>query len=290
MFGTFSCDSKSVIDSIVDTSGVLCNEQPAEIDDSTILFIFLWNSLGAAFVTPIYFYLIARSRHTSRDATVPLNEARAFPVTLVVNALFPLVFFVDGGSDYDRHGFIAMYNLTPIYMVLCIVVCSRPGTSVTRFESPKDDRSPNEDAPWVVASLCATGTLTAAQHLYTGALLLASAGDTGLSWTRVFVPSASRVFSSPHGSQTALVEGAHLFTQLDWWITAAACVVFTHHLLREAGSGNERTSKGMSLFWISLAAFVLGPAAAGSFAMMIREKRLRTAVQAHSTLQECAGK
>ncbi|GKT92698.1 hypothetical protein Ct61P_10548 [Colletotrichum tofieldiae] len=250
-------------------------------DISTILFIFLWNTFGAAFVAPIYFYFLTQSRHTARDPTIPLNEARAFPITLVANAVFPLLMFTPGGSDHERHGFIAQFSLTPVFMVLCIVFFSRPGTSFTSFATPKDEARPNADAPWIVASLCATGVLTAAQHLYTvAAACLAPNGDAGrLTWTRVFVPSASKVLSWPQGSQMALVEGAHLFTQLDWLITAVACVVFTHYLLRSSSNDRQEGSGLVSLAAISLATAILGPGSAGSFALMVREKRLRARVQ-----------
>ncbi|KAK1979530.1 hypothetical protein LZ30DRAFT_783390 [Colletotrichum cereale] len=251
----------------------------------TILFIFLWNTFGAAFVAPIYFYFITQSRHTARDPTIPLNEARAFPLTLVANAVFPLLMFSHGGSDHERHGFIAQFSLTPVFMVLCIVFFSRPGTSLTTFATPKDETRPNADAPWIVASLCATGVLTAAQHLYTvAATCLAPTGDAGrLTWAHVFVPSASKVLSWPHGSQMALVEGAHLFTQLDWLITAVACVVFTHHLFRSSSDNKQEEAGFASLAAISLAAAILGPASAGSFALMVREKRLRAGVEVRTS-------
>ncbi|KAK1991030.1 hypothetical protein LX36DRAFT_537947, partial [Colletotrichum falcatum] len=244
----------------------------------TVLFIFLWNTLGAAFVAPIYFYFLTQSRHTARDPTIPLNEAGAFPLTLVANAVFPLLMFTSGGSDHEKHGFIAQFSLTPVFMVLCIVFFSRPGTSLTTFATPKDETRPNVDAPWIVASLCATGVLTAAQHLYTVAAtsLAFTSEDAGhLTWAQVFVPSASKVLSWPQSSQMALVEGAFLFTQLDWLITAVACVVFTHCLLRSSSNNGQEGSGLASLAAISLAAAILGPAFTGSFALMVREKRLR---------------
>lgn len=232
-------------------------------------------------MTPIYFYFLTQSGHTARDPTIPLNEARAFPLTLVANAVFPLFMFSPGGSDHERHGFIAQFSLTPVFMVLCIVFFSRPGTSLTSFATPKDETRPNADAPWIVASLCATGVLTAAQHLYTiAATCLAPAGDAGrLTWARMFVPSAARVLSWPQGSQMALVEGAHLFTQLDWLITAVACVVFTHYLLRRSANERQEGVGLAGLAAIALTAAILGPAAAGSFALMVREKRLRAGVE-----------
>lgn len=198
----------------------------------------------------------------------------------MANAIFYLLMFSPGASDHERHGFIALFGLTPVFMVLCIVFFSRPGTPLTTFATPKDEARPNTDAPWIVASLCATGVLTAAQHLYTvAATYLGNAGR--LTWAQVFVPSASKVLSWPRGSQMALVEGAHLFTQLDWLITAVACVVFTHHLLRSSSKDRPgRQGLGLaSLAAISLAAAILGPASAGSFALVVREKRLRAGVQ-----------
>ncbi|KAH7309686.1 hypothetical protein B0I35DRAFT_490169 [Stachybotrys elegans] len=242
----------------------------------TIIFIFLWNLAGAAFITPIYFYLICRSGHTTRDPTIPLNEARGFPPTVVANALFPLLLFVpalDNWHPYDHQGSIGLYHLSPMLMIITVVLCSRPGTSLTVFESPKDLKAPNKDAPWVVGSLLATGLISAAVHLYIVSKVLTSA-DVTLS--QLFWPSLERVFTASRGSYEALLEGAHLFTQLDAWVVSVACIVFTNHLLQKATPTKSRNT--MQDVWKNiLGTLCLGPGAAGSFALAIREGRLRDA-------------
>ncbi|RYP37977.1 hypothetical protein DL767_002705 [Monosporascus sp. MG133] len=245
----------------------------------TIIFIWLWNLGGAAFVAPIYFYFIARSGYTDRDATIPLNEVRGFPPTVVANALFPLFLFYpawSGWSAYDHQGYIGLYHFTPMLMVVTVVTFSRPGTTLTSFASSKNKDAPNEDAPWVVASYIATGVISAAVHVYVvvAAMLQLPAGSSSLSLSGLFVPAPRNVLAAPRDSYEALLEGAHLFTQLDYLVLSAACVVFTHHMLQKASRGTSRGGN-RELAWIILGTVLLGPAAAGSFAFAVREQRLR---------------
>jgi hypothetical protein len=239
---------------------------------------------GAAMVTPIYFYFLTKSQHTARDNTIPLNEARGLPPTLIVNALFPLLIFAPswlGWSAHTHQGLIGLYHLTPAIMIVVVVACSRPGTTLTQTATPKKKTAPNEDAPWVVASLVATGVLSAAVHIYivVAALLPSWRGRSDLSVSRLFIPAPQESFAMPQGSLPALVEGAHLFSQFDWLVLAAASVVFTNHMLEKSsqGQGVRKKDKRAELIWNMVGTAVLGPAAAGSFALAAREVRLRTA-------------
>ncbi|KAK7224683.1 hypothetical protein V2G26_012686 [Clonostachys chloroleuca] len=246
----------------------------------TIIFIFMWNIAGAAFITPIYFYLICSSGYTARDATIPLNEARGFPPTVVANALFPLLLFIptwQNWPSHDHQGNIGLYHFTPMLMVVTVVLCSRPGTSLTVFESPKDKNAPHKDAPWVVASFLATGVISAAVHLYIIASALTLPSTSDVSLPRLFWPKPENVYTASHGSYEALLEGAHLFTQLDALVLSSACVIFTHHLLQSATPPKSRDS--MRDMWKNILGTVcLGPGAAGSFALAAREWRLRQLV------------
>lgn len=249
-----------------------------------IIFIFLWNMAGAAMVMPIYFYLLTKSEHTVRDHTIPLNEARGLPPTLIANALFPLLIFAPrwrGCSAHTHQGLIALYHLTPAIMIVVVVACSRPGTTLTQIATPKKKAAPNEDAPWIVASLIATGVLSAAVHLYVvlAAISASWEGRSDLSMSRLLLPAPQESFNMPQGSLAALVEGAHLFTQLDWLVLAAASVVFTNDLLKKSSEGQAGNKKHqqVELWWNIVGTAVLGPAAAGSFVLAAREVRLRTA-------------
>ncbi|KAK8034604.1 hypothetical protein PG993_009599 [Apiospora rasikravindrae] len=258
----------------------------------TVIFIFLWNAAGAAFITPIYLYMIAQSRHTQRDPTIPLNETRGFPPTLVANALFPLILFWPGwrGWDtYDHHGYLAFYTVTPLLMVVVLVIFSRQGTTMTSFETPKDAAHPNEDMHWVAGSFYATGMLSALLHIFTVGTALSGGQTSGaaaqdLSLRRLIWPDPWKVTAAPPGSYQALLEGCHLFTQFDVLIAGAAIVIFARHMLASSSSplARERDRGRRDTLWIVLGAILLGPAAAGSFALSIREGRLREPIEMDS--------
>lgn len=240
------------------------------IQNSTIIAIFLWNSLGAAFITPLYFYFIVKSNHTSRDATIPLNEARGLLPTTLANALFPLLMFLParlGWSSHEHQVSTALFSLSPVFMVLVLVLSSRPGTSLTKFATPKNEKNPNEDAPWTIASLSAAGAISGLVHSYVvvNAIL-------NLSIEEMFLPGTSKVWAAGLGAYAALQEGVHLFTQFDYWVTASAVVVFVWGLLGKLPRGS-RSGKG--LVWTVIATLVVGPGAAGSIVLVTREVRLR---------------
>ncbi|KAI0468803.1 hypothetical protein F4859DRAFT_523993 [Xylaria cf. heliscus] len=244
----------------------------------TIIFIFLWNAAGAAGVAPIYFYMISRSNHTSRDPTIPLNEARGFLPVVIANALFPFILVLPpwlGWSAYEHHGYLAAFNLTPLLMIVALVIFSRPGTTLTTFDTPKKADSPHEDKGWVTLAFGATGALAAIMHwtIVGGALFSQLTRVGGMSVTRLIVPSPLKILEASAGSYDALVEGCHLFTQFDVLIVTLSIVVFTQYLLKKA-SGDKQEDLGQTIRLL-LWSVALGPAAAGSFALLTREGYLR---------------
>lgn len=253
--------------------------------------------MGAAFVQPIYFYFITQSKATSRDATIPLNEAIALFITTLPTVLFPLFLFAPAWLSYstwDHHGYIAIFQGTPFLMLFTCLVSIAFMSPRYGLVSRKDTKNPNVDKPWIVASFVMAGTVAAAVHIYTviGSLI---STNPDMALRRLFIPSLGKVnsFSALSYNSTlastalpseyhVLVEGYHLFTQFDWIIVALSCVVFTHCLLSNlAGDGTKTFPQKISaverreLAYLALGAVVLGPGAAGSFALAIRESRLR---------------
>jgi len=264
---------------------------------SPVPFMILWNAMGAALVQPIYFYSIIRSKATLRDPTIPLNEAIALFITTLPTVLFPLFLFTPAWLNYsswDHQGYIAVFQGTPFLMVVIFVASIAVLLPRHGIVSMKDAKNPNVDKPWIVASFVMSGTIAAAVHIYTIFRSFTSTNpDTAL--TRLFIPSPSKVnsFSAPSYNPTltstalpagyhVLLEGCHLFTQFDWIIVALSCVVFTHYLLTNPAGNDAKTSlqkisamEMRELAYLALGAVILGPGAAGSFALAIRESRLR---------------
>jgi len=223
--------------------------------------------------------VILQSEHTHRDATIPLNEARGLPPTVVANALFPLLMYVPkwfSWSSEDHQGYIALFSLTPVFMVVAVVLFSRPGTTLTRFETPKDRDIPNDDEPWTVASFYAIGVISAVVHVFVVGRAILGIGHCDIGVLGMFLPLPQKVSAAGFGSYAALQEGVHLFTQFDWWVTVVAVVVFTHQLLCKASLHLDEKYQGtQDLLWIVVGCLVVGPGAAGSAVLVVREQRLR---------------
>lgn len=154
-------------------------------------------------------------------------------------------------------------------MVLVLVLFSRPGTSLTRLATPRDDQNPNVDAPWIIASLGVTGILAGLVHLH----VVTNSVLRGLSIPDLFMPKPSGIAIVGGTSYASLQAGVHLFTQFDWWVTAVAALVFTWEMLVAKVPRGGRSDR--RLLWIAIANIVVGPGAAGSFVLAARELRLR---------------
>ena len=253
--------------------------------------------MGAAFVQPFYFYFITQSKAVSRDPTIPLNEAIALFVTTLPTVLFPLFLFAPSWfkfSTWDHQGYIAIFQGTPFLIVAICLISIALMLPRYGLVSKKDAKNPNADRPWIVASFIMAGTIAAAVHVFTVVHSLNSS-DPDLTLTRLFIPSMGKVNSfsvvahnstlasaAPSPKGRVLLEGFHLFTQFDLIVVALSCIVFTHYLLSnlpKAGtkmiSEEPRPAAMEELAYIALGAIIFGPGAAGSWALAIRESRLR---------------
>ncbi|KAH8692508.1 hypothetical protein GQ44DRAFT_719823 [Phaeosphaeriaceae sp. PMI808] len=249
----------------------------------------LCNANGAAIVLPLYLYLVCRSKARLRDASVPRHEAVALLVSTVVILLQPLLVFVPawigrGGSDL-HHGCIALFQVAPIGVLVFHLGLA---SILPRKGSDSSASSTKESKKCIVASLIVAGTVAAAVHSYTviGALLTRD-GDASLK--RLFVPAYG--FSDPiealpkvsglPAEYMALVENLHLFSQWDWIVVALTSVLYSHLLLshRDGAARSKTNQRGspieaQELVYLTAATVILGPGAAGSFALAIREARI----------------
>lgn len=269
----------------------------------------LWLGLGAAFLQPLYFWLLTRSKATVRDPTVPYNEAIALFVAALPSFLTPLLLFLPswtGMSTYEHQGYIGAFLASPFLMVVACLSVVGILSPWHGLESKKNPQRPNADKPWISATYKLTGLLSAAVHLACVYISLTSS-NPDLSLSRVYLPApwtmhsfttdpvvlpsswnrslnatSGPALSSLPAAYHKLFEGYHLFTQLDYLICSAACIVSTHWMLHNRGGDRIRkASAPMSgaelrdLAVLLLGALVIGPAAAGSFALAARETKLR---------------
>jgi hypothetical protein len=118
---------------------------------------------------------------------------------------------------------------------------------------------------------------------------LETANTLPLSWTGQGVNTSIALnMSTAQRDKTAeVLEQFHLFSQFDWIVVSLACVVFAYLLLSRArrsrsvgGSIDTLISKmsdveNRDLGLLLAGAVLLGPGAAGSFGLAVRETKLR---------------
>ncbi|KAK1597699.1 uncharacterized protein LY79DRAFT_507255 [Colletotrichum navitas] len=245
----------------------------------------LCNVNGAAIVLPLYLYLVCRSKARLRDAAIPGHQAAALPATTLAILLQPLLVFAPAWTGRSgtglHHGCIALFQAAPAAVSAFHLGLSSVLSRTSRGTSRSSKR-------WVVASLILAGTVASAVHFYTVAgALLSRDGDSSL--TRLFIPKTG--FADPVHSlsqtnglpaeYTALLENFHLFSQWDWIVVSLTSIVFAHLLLsRRDGADGGKPGKAntptevQELIYLTAATVFLGPGAAGSFALAIREARL----------------
>lgn len=270
----------------------------------------LWLGLGAAFIQPLYFWLHTRTKAVKRDPTVPHNEAIALFFAALPSFLLPLMLFLPPWmnlSTYQHHGYIGAFLGSPFLIVAACLTGVGLLIPWHGVVSKKDPKQPNVDKPWIVATFAFVGVLSAAVHLACVVTSLTSS-NPDMSLARVFLPSPSTMHSftsnpvvlqhwaganntdaiptSPlPAAYHTLYEGYHLFTQLDYAVVSAACVVFAHWMLHNRGGDPVKPAATMSqpelrdLALLVLGTLTIGPAAAGSFALAAREGKLRQAAQ-----------
>jgi hypothetical protein len=241
---------------------------------------------------------------------VPHNEAIALFFATLPSFLLPLLIFVPSWlnmSTFQHHGYIGAFLGSPFVIVVsCLTVV---GLLIPwhGLASKKDPKKPHVDHPWIVATFALVGILSAVVHLACiGVSLMSSNPDFSLA--RVFFPSPAKMHSfvsdpvmtvganstmswSPlPAAYHTLYEGYHLFTQLDYVLVHASCVVFTHWMLHNRGGDIVKPDQTLGatefrdLVLLVLGSLTIGPGAAGSFALAAREKKLRLAAMEGSTI------
>ncbi|KAJ5233198.1 hypothetical protein N7468_006154 [Penicillium chermesinum] len=209
-------------------------------------------------------------------------------------------------NTWTHHGLIGLFHTTPILLAIAFFITSRILSSPSlRYltQSPADaDFNPriHPDQPWVTRSYILAGTASATVHLFTMITALrtqnpditllrlfiptkqrlAIANTLPLSWTEPKLNTTSTsLLTETNGKAARVLEQFHLFSQFDWIVVSLACIVFTHLLLSQAREKKSLREEGMShtglmddvdgrdLGLLLLGTVILGPGAAGSFAL-----------------------
>ena len=267
---------------------------------SPVWIVVLWNANGAAIFQPAYFYFVARSKARLRDPAIPLNDAMAIFVAVLPIMACPLLLFTPAWLNYstwDHHGFIALFHTTPILVLGLFLITTTALLAKYGSMLGNDTKNPNADKPWIVASLIVAGTVAAGVHIYTVLGSLKST-DPDATLIRLFVPSHGRANPFPtwittvnsttkglSAEYSALLENFHLFSQYDWIVVCLSCILFVHLLLSKRDGEDLNASSSMTamewrdLAYLTWSTILLGPGAAGSFALAVRESRIREGIE-----------
>lgn len=219
-----------------------------------------------------------------------------------------------GTESWAHHGLIALFHATPILLAMVFylsmqILGSPAGRHLTRSRTETEPKI-HLDQPWLVWSYILAGVVSGAAHLFTVITALKTRiPDATLS--RLFIPTWKRLETAntlplswtgqggnarvalnafswgTEGKEAEVLEQFHLFSQFDWIVVSLACVVFTYLLLSQArerksarGIGNTMVSirsdvEKRDLCILLVGSVLLGPGAAGSFGLAVREAKLR---------------
>ena len=239
---------------------------------SPIIWGTLWQCFGAAIALPLYF-----SRHLTWVATqkpsalVPAaHHMQALPASFLLGAVLPGVIGMMPAwvarSPFAHQNVLAAWQPDPLWVSLLqtggIWLASSIASSAT-IEPAKLLTSTRRC--YLLAA-----TSSALGHMYVMLSVLGS-DDPQLGFARMYVP---HLYEGPTGASASIfVRGPWLFLQYDLIIIALSCLSWVYVLLASRAGGT--TSWKLKCFaGIVLVAATLGPGAAVSLALWVREGQL----------------
>ncbi|KAL2138830.1 hypothetical protein VTI28DRAFT_6193 [Corynascus sepedonium] len=163
----------------------------------------LWNMFGAACVLPVYLSYYVSERGRTKPQRIPAAQAQALPFSAIWALVINLPTLLPGlllSTPYRIQAGVAIWLLGPYTL-------GPVQDFIANFlvpDLPYGFKNPTKAAYTIL------GVISGVVHV---AVVLAAVLDTETSVARVFVPQHSRLVP---GTQSALIEGAMLFTQYDY--------------------------------------------------------------------------
>jgi hypothetical protein len=252
----------------------------------------LWGVLyqlrGIGFIAPLYFgislfHSSSISYFTPTSRTLPDNTARALLPALVLGFVLPtiMLFFPLQDALNARQIFIALWQPTPVYVVILTEVLSRVlkliGRSTPVKTGSHGDHNSNSDLPYLRILYAAVGSISACFHL---ALMMSwFVSGTGFI-VRAFIPFDSMAPVSD------LADGVFIFFQNDFLLAAVAtmlwCLTSAWDLYRV---GISDVSWPVAVISIALGCIMVGPGATAAAVWYWREEVLsRTSFNQHPSV------
>ncbi len=205
-------------------------------------------------------------------------------LTTALGFFLPLLLFLPALLGYGterQQGFVALFQASPLIFGFIQGVVARLIAARHRSVEVMDS-----DQPFVVGAYILAGLSSAAAHLYVLMISLFT-HDTAIMFRRVYLPSFVTIDPRAPGK---IIEGTHLFLQLDWVIISLASMLYAYLLLEprlDIIARHLKVSSSLNHVAITLlivmTTVMLGPGATVSFACAAREAVLRKSSLARKT-------
>jgi hypothetical protein len=225
----------------------------------------IYNCIGVAVGLPFFSLCYIQQDSAINVQSLPRAEAQALPITAIFNWLLPLVMFIPGLTSLPAptaQRIVACWFLTPLlfpgFQNLLVRILSSSPSSTTRLATKP-----------VSTAYAITGTISGLLHLAVVLAVIFAPPAAELSLARVYIPDFSAV---QWGQANTLTEGAHLFIQLDFWLTIVLVLILGSYMVYEPVGGTaERTGESVSV--LAGVTVVCGPAAGMAYAAYLKESR-----------------
>ncbi|CAI7632633.1 unnamed protein product [Penicillium glandicola] len=231
---------------------------------------------GIGLIAPLYFvsstFISSRVQYFSANTrALPESTARAILPALILGFVVPTVmlFFPLADALNTRQIFIALWQPTPIYVVILTQIFSRVIKSIGSSAPAKTDNAAaenksNRDIPHLQTLYAVAGFVSACFHL---ALLLSWAALGTNFIIKVFIPADA------FAQVATLADGVFVFFQNDFLLVAAAtllwCLASVWDLYR---IGVSNVSWQMALAGLVLGSLAIGPGATTAAVWYWREE------------------
>ncbi|KAH7319611.1 hypothetical protein B0I35DRAFT_215602 [Stachybotrys elegans] len=224
----------------------------------------IYNCIGVAVGLPFFTRCYVEQDSSINTGRLPEADAQALPFTTVWSwLLLPLMMLPAWTSLETTHAqiIVATWFLTPLF----IPGFQRLASDAAARMSYKGIAKP------VTVTYILSGVISAALRVGLVISIIASA-DPDVSFRRVYIPNFAAV--QPRRADT-IVEGAHLFIQLDYMLTIILVLIHGIYMSGEPIIGHANRTK-KSPWALTLVTLVFGPGAGMSYAAYLKESRVES--------------
>jgi len=252
-------------------------EKPSAIS-YPIIWGLLWQSFGAAFIIPVYYYNHLNWIDSKSMAlpSIDSSSAKALPLSFALGAILAIMVILPTWIDRSpilHQDILAVWNVYPLWVSLAQI------GAVAVFASSK--KSKDKAVWWTRFSYLTAAMFSSLGHLYTAISMLISA-EPSVGLVRMYVPFLP---AGPQGAHEVLEFGPWLFLQYDNIIISFSSLSWAYILL-DRSLAKDSSMRFRLPTTLLISSIVLGPGATVSLALFMRESALHQRSIAAQGLKE----